>query len=145
MDVVTGGGGGGGLVTATVVLRPTSHLTLDLLSSWQWLDVAAADGGTARLFTAQVERVKLVYNFSARLYLRLIGEYVDEKRDPSLYGTPPPSRVGGLSGSALLAYRLNWQTALFLGYGDDREELVTGRLVPFSRQFFAKLSYSFQR
>jgi hypothetical protein len=145
IDVVNARVGRGGFVTANVVLRPTSHLAVDLLSQWQWLDVAAPGGGTARLFTAQVERVKMVYNFSARLYLRLIGEYVDEKRDPALYAVPPPSRMGGFSGSALLAYRLNWQTALFVGYGDDREELVTGRLVPFSRQFFAKLSYSFQR
>jgi hypothetical protein len=145
IDVVNARVGRGGFVSANVILRPTSHLTLDLLSSWQWLDVDTPAGGTARLFTAQVERVKMVYNFSARLYLRLIGEYLDEKRDPSLYDVPPASRAGGFSGSALLAYRLNWQTALFLGYGDDREELVTGRLVPLARQFFAKLSYSFQR
>jgi hypothetical protein len=145
IDVVNVRVGSGGIVTGNIILRPTSHLTLDLLSSWSWLDVATPSGGTGRLFTAQVERAKLVYNFSARLYLRLIGEYVDEKRDPSLYLVPPPSRSGGFSGSALLAYRLNWQTALFLGYGDDREELETGRLVPASRQFFAKISYAFQR
>lgn len=137
--------GQGGEVTAEALLRPTSHLSLELLSSWSWLDVAAPEGGNARLFTAQVQRAKLVYNFSSRLYLRVIGEYVDERRDPDLYEEPVAERSGFFTGSALLAYRLNWQTAFFVGYGDDREELSSGQLVPFRREFFAKLSYAFQR
>ena len=70
---------------------------------------------------------------------------MDERRDPDLYLEPVSERSGFFSGSALLAYRLNWQTALFAGYGDDREELPSGRLAPAGRQFFAKLSYAFQR
>jgi hypothetical protein len=145
IDVVNVRVGRGGSAAANVVLRPTRHLTLDLLSSWSWLDVAAPDGGRARLYTAQVERAKLVYNFSARFYLRLIGEYVEERRDPDLYVVPVSDRTAFFTGSALLAYRLNWQTAIFAGYGDDREELPSGRLEPTSRQFFAKISYAFQR
>jgi hypothetical protein len=145
IDVVNVRVGRGGSVTGNVVLRPTRHLTLDLLSSWSWLDVATASDSTSRLFTAQVERAKLVYNFSARLYLRLIGEYVEEVRDPALYLQPVAERVAFFSASALLAYRLNWQTAIFVGYGDDREERVPHGLRPSSRQFFAKVSYAFQR
>ena len=108
-------------------------------SNFQWTATAS------RLFSAQVERVKLVYNFSAQLYVRLIGEYVQERRDPDLYLVRVDAFSGAFSGSALLAYRLNWQTALFAGYGDDREELVPGRLVPHSRQLFVKVSYALQR
>ena len=52
-------------------------------------------GGEARLFTAQVERAKLVYNFSARLYLRLIGEYVARaaRRHPVLRARGRPIRL----------------------------------------------------
>jgi hypothetical protein len=137
--------GRGANLTATAVLRPTSHLNLELVSAWSWLDVPTPEGGEARLFTAQVQRAKIVYNFSARLYLRLIGEYVDERRDESLYSLAVLARSGSFSGSALLAYRLNWQTAFFAGYGDEREELPSGNFFPTTRQFFVKLSYAFQR
>ena len=145
IDIVNVRVGRGANLQANVVLRPTPHVTLDLLSSWSWLNVPRDGGGEARLFTAQVERVKLVYNFSARLYLRLIGEYVQDRRDPDLYVVLVPAFSSSFSGSALLAYRLNWQTALFAGYGDDREELTPGRLVPQSRQLFVKMSYAFRR
>ena len=47
--------------------------------------------------------------------------------------------------SALFAYKLNWQSVLFVGYGDDRERSDLDRLEPSSRQFFVKVSYAFQR
>jgi hypothetical protein len=66
-------------------------------------------------------------------------------RDPALYLQPVAERAAFFSASALLAYRLNWQTAIFVGYGDDREERVPHGLRPPSRQLFAKVSYAFQR
>jgi hypothetical protein len=137
--------GRGANLTATATLRPTSHLALDLVSAWSWLDVDASPSGRERLFTAQVERAKLVYTFTRRLHVRLIGEYVEERREPTLYLAPVASKSGFFSGSALFAYRLNWQSALFLGYGDDRTLTEGNALARTSRQFFAKLSYAFQR
>jgi len=52
---------------------------------------------------------------------------------------------GTFTGSALLAYKVNWQTVLYAGYGDDRELSDASRLVPSARQVFVKLSYAFQR
>ena len=49
------------------------------------------------------------------------------------------------SGSLLLAYKLNWQSVMFIGYGDDRELTDVNRLAPLDRQFFVKLSYAVQR
>jgi hypothetical protein len=145
IDLVNVRVGRGVDLTATATLRPTSHLGLDIVSSWSWLDVDASGGGRARLFTALVQRLKLVYNFTPRLYVRLIGEYVDERRDPSLYSVPVDRRSASFTGSALFAYRLNWQTAFFAGYGDDRALSPTNELVRTGRQFFVKLSYAFQR
>lgn len=54
-------------------------------------------------------------------------------------------RSGAFSASALFAYKLNWQSVLFLGYGDDRELSEEHELEKVNRQFFAKLSYAFQR
>ena len=45
----------------------------------------------------------------------------------------------------LLAYKLNWQTVVFLGYGDDRELSEQDSLERSGRQFFVKLSYALQR
>jgi len=54
-------------------------------------------------------------------------------------------RSGDFAGSILFAYKLNWQSVMFVGYGDDRALSPGGDLAPVDRQFFAKLSYAFQR
>ena len=54
-------------------------------------------------------------------------------------------RSGTFSGSALLAYKINWQSVLFVGYGDDRELDEQFKFQCSSRQFFVKMSYAFQR
>jgi hypothetical protein len=143
--------GRGFSVTAFATVRPTDHLTLDANSAVSWLNVdrAAASSvaltGGARLFTAQVQRLKATYNFNPRAFLRVIGQYVSTQRDPSLYVVEVPRRSGDFAGSALFSYRLNWQTALFVGYGDERALDDRQRLARTERQLFVKLSYAFQR
>ena len=44
----------------------------------------------------------------------------------------------------MFAYKLNWQTVLFVGYGDNRAFDDADRLQPASRELFFKLSYAFQ-
>ena len=66
-------------------------------------------------------------------------------RDPVLYTFGVPSRSNSVTGSVLFAYKVNWQSVLFIGYGDDRELSDQQRLEPASRQMFAKLSYALQR
>jgi hypothetical protein len=55
------------------------------------------------------------------------------------------AREGSFAGSALFAYKLNWQTVVFVGYGDNRTLQESGDLTRADRQFFLKLSYAFQR
>jgi hypothetical protein len=140
VDVVNVRVGRGFSVTAFATVRPTDHLTLDANSAVSWLNVDAG-----RLFTAQVQRLKTTYNFSPRMFLRLIGQYVSTRRDPLLYALEVPRRSAGFSGSALFSYRVNWQTALFVGYGDERALDEREDLVRTERQLFIKLSYAFQR
>ena len=40
---------------------------------------------------------------------------------------------------------VNWQSVLFLGYGDDRELSAERRLEHVDRQVFVNLSHAFQR
>ena len=150
VDVLNVRVGRGFRLTAFATVRPTDHLTLDLNSALSWLNVPrgpAPSGGLAgddRLFTAQVQRLKATYNFNPRTFVRLIGQYVSTRRDPSLYVIAVARRSAEFSGSALFSYRLNWQTALFVGYGDERSLDEHERLARTERQLFVKLSYAFQ-
>jgi hypothetical protein len=127
------------------VVQPTNHLSLDLIENMRSLDVDVTSPGQ-RLFVQRVTRFKATYTFTARMFVRGIAQYVTTTRDPSLYAFRVDPRSGDFSGSALFAYKLNWQSVVFVGYGDDRELLpVSDRLAPVDRQFFAKLSYAFQR
>jgi hypothetical protein len=126
-------------------LRPTDHLTLSLNDSVRYLDVPTATGAKARLFTARVDRLRATYTFNARSFVRGIVQWVDTKRDPSLYTSSVSAHSRSFSGSLLLAYKLNWQTVLFVGYGDEREPNQQDSLEPISRSIFVKMSYAFQR
>jgi hypothetical protein len=92
-----------------------------------------------------VARVRALVHFDARAYLRLIGQWVGTRRDPELYPYPVEAKSADLEASVLFAYRLNWQTALYVGYGDLRALDPRNELRPASRQLFAKISYAFPR
>ncbi|MFI5143845.1 MAG: DUF5916 domain-containing protein, partial [Thermoanaerobaculales bacterium] len=118
-DVANARAGHGADLTLTGTIKPTEHLALDFNAERQWLDVDA--GGTSqRLFSAEISRLKATYNFTSRTSLRLIGQYYTATRNPALYTQPVSERDRSFNGSALFAYKLNWQTVLFLGYGDSR-------------------------
>ncbi len=136
--------GNGGDFGLFGTIKPTDHLALDLNSDRQWLNVTSGTKN-GRLFTAQIERLKVTYNFTARAYLRLIGEYLAVERDPAFYTSPIAAKGGSFNGSALFAYRVNWQTVFFLGYGDNRVRDPSGNLLATDRIAFVKLSYAIQR
>lgn len=138
--------GRGVSLTLGAMVRPSDHLALRLDASRRWLDVRPGGASShSRLFTAQVERLKATYTFNARSFLRLIGQYERTDADPALYLAPIGKRSGGFAGSALFAYKLNWQSVLFVGYGDDRALTEEGSLVRSGRELFLKLSYALQR
>ncbi len=137
--------GDGGTVRLDASLLPGDHLAIALSLNRRWLDVDDPALGSGRLFTSDVARLKAVYTFNARAWLRLIGQWVETERDPSLYRDEVVAREAGLSGSLTFAYKLNWQTVLYLGYS-GLEELEPERdtLEQASRDLFLKLSYAFR-
>jgi hypothetical protein len=138
--------GTGGNVIVRATLRPTNHLELALNENWRWLNVTDGAGVKGRLFMARVDRLRATYTFTSRLFVRAIGQYVETERQPALYTTAVDAKSASFGGSALFAYKLNWQTVLFVGYGDNRTFLErTDSLERADRQFFVKLSYAFQR
>jgi hypothetical protein len=133
--------GRGTTLGLSATLRFLDHLELRFNGNRQTLDIRGQ-----RLFTAEVARLKATWTFSSRSFLRLIGQKVREERDPGLYTFRVTPRDESFSGSALFAYKLNWQTVLFLGYGDERAlEERTDRLARSGRELFLKVSYAFQR
>ncbi len=143
VDFANSRSGDGTSINLFATVRPTDHLELRFDGSRRWLDVDSEDA-TGRLFTASVARLRTQYTFTARAFLRLIGQYVETKRNPSLYTFAVSEKSGDFSGSALFAYKLNWQTVLFLGYGDNRALSELDELEKAGRQLFLKLSYAFQ-
>jgi hypothetical protein len=89
--------------------------------------------------------VRTTYNFTSSFFARVIAQQVTTKREPSLYAAVVDPRSSDFSGAVLVAYKINWQSVLFVGYGDDRSLDDEDRLRPASRQYFIKLSYAFQR
>ena len=145
IDFDNGREGHGASLSGTVSVRPNDHLEVRGIVNRRWLDVDAGGGLSGRLFTAQVERLRATWTFNARAFVRLIGQYVQTTRDPALYtfATSPKSAL--FSTSALFAYKLNWQTVLYAGYGEQRAfSAATDQLEPSGRQLFAKLSYAWQ-
>jgi len=146
IDFVGARRGHGGRTAASVIVRPGNHLELDLRGEIQWMDLKPpGESGSKRLFTACVERLKATWTLTARSYVRVIGQYVETRANPELYAEPVEERSGSFSASALVAYRLNWQSVAFLGYGDARTLAENGGLPPGNRQLFLKISYAFQR
>ena len=123
-----------GLTTnLSLALRPSDHVALSLSGSRRTLD---AEG--ERLFTATVARLRAVYTFNSRSWLRLIGQW-DEFDTGDVV-----DHDAALSTSAVFAYKLNWQTVLYVGYGDERTLDNVDHLRRSGRQAFFKFSYAFQ-
>jgi hypothetical protein len=125
-------------------VNATDHLELSFLQNDRWLNVDTLDSA-GRLFNARVSRLRGTYNFTARAYARVIGQYVSTTRDAGLFTFAVAPRTATFSSSVLFAYKLNWQSVLFAGYGDNRELSELEALEPASRQFFVKISYAIQR
>ena len=137
--------GRGSTINASATLQPTDHLSLDLLENVRWLNVDGPQSTDARLFIERISRVKATYTFTSRLFVRAIGQYDATTRDPLLYTSSVEAQSGTFGGSGLIAYKLNWQSVMFVGYGDDRELSDQQHLERLDRQFFVKLSYAIQR
>ena len=136
--------GDGVTLQTQLELRPTDHLQLIANYDRRWLDVETEEGLAGRLFTAEVARLKGVYTFNPRLWLRLIGQWTETERDPRLWTDEVVAREGDFAGSAVFAYKLNWQTVLYVGYEDTRALDEVDDLQPAERQAFFKISYAFR-
>src|SRR5262249_6093555 len=145
IDFANGRPATGTTVNLSGQLNPTDHLDLAIVQNQRWVDVDADGTGSERLFIARVSRLRSTYTFTSRLFVRGIAQYVSTDRAPALYTSVVAPHSATLSGQMLFAYKVNWQSVIFVGYGDDRELSDLERLEKSARQFFVKVSYAFQR
>jgi hypothetical protein len=133
--------GRGASVELAATWRPTDHLQLKFNDSARWLNVL----DDQRLFVSQVQRIKATYTFNSRSFVRFISQYQRTDRNTALYLKDVNHHSGDLANSLLFAYKLNWQSVVYVGYGDD--SLVdhdNADLTTDTRQVFVKMSYAFQ-
>lgn len=135
--------GDGSNLNLAATVRPTNHLQLDLTAGDSWLTPQSAEH---RVFTAQIEQLRATYTFNARMFLRTIIQNTRSNFNRALYDFDIDQHQGTLASQLLFAYKLNWQTVMYLGYSDLRDVLSQNNdFAMQDRQFFFKLSYAFQR
>ena len=113
------------------------HINTTFDHTLQRLDV---DGG--QLFEANLSQLRLVYNFSSRMFVRSIFQWLDLERDPELYGHEVEPETETLFTQLLFSYKVNARTVLFLGYSDNQLGLEDVDLTRVDRTLFFKIGYA---
>ncbi|HEU5051424.1 MAG TPA: DUF5916 domain-containing protein [Gemmatimonadales bacterium] len=148
------------ILNASVSVRPSDKLRLDLTYNWQEVD-RRTDGST--VLVGKIPRARVEYQLSRPLFVRLVGEYAMERQDslrdesrtqhPIYYG----DGAGGFTRAAgferntfrldfLFAFRPTPGTVVYAGYGSTMTEPESFRFERLQRTrdaFFAKVSYLF--
>jgi hypothetical protein len=126
-------------VETAVGLDLGQHFRAQLSHTFDRPDVAAG-----RLFTADLVESRLIYQVNTRAFVRLITQYTDIRRDPTLYPSGYADRRPKefLLNQLLFSYTINPRTVLFLGYSDNH--LATKRidLTQQNRALFLKIGYA---
>ncbi len=125
-------------VTPRAEYKIGRHLTLEYEHRYSRMEV---DGG--RLYTANLDYLKAVYQFSSRAFLRAVLQYADYQYDTALYLDDQDPEEQALRSQLLFSYKINPQTVFFLGYSDSRAGDQETDLTQTARTFFAKLGYAF--
>jgi hypothetical protein len=125
-------------------LRPGRNVDLEVKGTWERLSKEGTE-----VLQASVIEGRGVYNFSTRAFVRAVVQYRRTSRNPVANPAGTTSVGEGLLTQFMFAYKVNAQTALHIGYGDQRlggEDLdrVRHDLVQTSRTFFLKMGYAFR-
>ena len=118
------------------------HLYIHFAHLFSQLDV---DGG--RLFRIQAPELRVIHQFNTRAFLRLILQYQHAERDLSLYDNPEryDANRKDLFTQFLFTYKINPQTALYVGYSDNQFADDSFDMTRTDRTFFMKLGYALVR
>src|SRR5213595_3292215 len=148
------------LLSVDVSYRPTERLRNSISYFWQQVN-RRTDGSLVNV--GRILRTKLEYQLSRPLFIRVVGQYIQDKtdslRDDSRTGTPifiqgPDSLTRAAASHSnlfhadvLLSYQPVPGTVVFAGYGSDMVDEEAFRFRGLARTgdaFFVKLSYLFR-
>ena len=148
------------LLSVDVSYRPTDRLRNTFDYFWQQVN-RRTDGSLVNV--GRVARAKVEYQISRPLFVRLVGQYIQDKTDslrddsrtnaPILIAGPggvtrtTPSATNLFHVDALLSYQPVPGTVLFAGYGSNMLDEDAFRFRGLTRTddaFFVKLSYLFR-
>jgi hypothetical protein len=141
-------------IDAALDVRPTTAIRSSL--SFSRLTIARKSDGS-RFSSETIPRVKLEYQVSPPIFLRLVGQYAARSRAPLEDRNGNPILVNGVldSGSTTNEFSTDWLfsyrpvpgTLVYLGYGSTLEEPREFRFQDLRRTrdgFFGKISYLFR-
>ncbi len=116
------------------------HLFLQYNHTYTSLDVE--DG---RLYRVHAPELRVVHQFNARSFIRAILQYTDIERNTDLYEDAVDARTKDLFTQLLFTYKVNPQTAVYVGYTDGYAGTEEYGLTQEKRTVFVKLSYAWVR
>jgi len=122
-----------------IELKCGLHLNIQLAQTYEHLNVAPG-----RLYKANISRLRLVYQFNKRTFLRTIFQYRVYTRNVNLYIDEETPKDKNLFTQILFSYKINPQTVLFLGYSDNHYGDNIDPLTQTDRTFFAKIGYAWR-
>ena len=141
-------------IDAALDIRPTTAIRSSL--SFSRLTIARKSDGS-RFSSETIPRIKVEYQVSPPIFLRLVGQYAARSRTPLEDRNGNPILVNGVldTGSTLNEFSTDWLfsyrpvpgTLLYLGYGSTLEEPREFRFQDLRRTrdgFFGKISYLFR-
>ena len=120
-----------------IELKLGRHIILAANHTYDRLNV---DQG--RLYTANVSRLRAVYQFNRRMFVRAVVQYLDYERTTSFYVDDVAPKDSYIFSQFLFSYKINPQTVLFLGYSDSYYGDYDIDFVQTDRTFFMKLGYA---
>lgn len=120
--------------TTTITVQPLPPLRLDLTHLFTGL----REPSGARIFSTHIARAQANWQFTRELSVRAIVQATVVDADRARTRVVERRTVNT---DLLVTYRLNPWTAVFAGYNDNVDDLLTGALRRDARQAFVKLTY----
>ena len=141
-------------IDATLDVRPTTAIRSSL--QFQRLTIARKSD-RSRFSSETIPRIKVEYQVSPPIFVRLVGQYAARSRSPLEDRNGDPILVNGVldTGSTINEFSTDWLfsyrpvpgTLVYLGYGSTLEEPREFRFQDLRRTrdgFFGKISYLFR-
>ncbi len=126
-----------------LLLRPTVEYTFGKHVNLRYSHIfTRLERDEGRLYTVHAPELRAIHQFNTRAYLRLVMQYTSIDRNPSLYESSVDAKSTSLLTQLLFSYKVNPQTALYVGYGDNYYGDQEMDLTRTGRTFFAKLGYA---